>query len=257
MDDAVEDVDSSNPVAWNHEEPADEAGKGDAFGEITEESGDSSQMLEGEGDGAVVKVAEINAEHVESVVSILKGAADVAVELSLDKQEQNLNEEIVVKVIEASDRVGANLIRFFKWAFENEELVKSSRAIEQLIQSSVGRVPEFSKKAAYMLWDLGLELGTAKWVLNTQIPNELIYTSWELGNAKAALKVLNKFNDFGCSPDAHSYYYTIQALGKRSMFDTEWIVCEKMINSWSLPGKDKIGEVIVVFCKGKKLKEAI
>lgn len=42
----------------------------------------------------------------------------------------NLNEELVVKPIEASNGMSGNLIRPFKWALENKESVKTSRAIE-------------------------------------------------------------------------------------------------------------------------------
>lgn len=274
--DADENVELGEASAWTFDEGDD---KGDAFGDISEGTSNSliserdgaeadrkdyslgeiaegtSDALVSEGDGTGAEVAEIGAEQIEKVVSILKGSSDEPIESSLDKLELSLSEEFVVKVIEASDGIGKNLIGFVKWALENEESVKSSRVIELLVQSVKGFL-ELGKKEAYMLWDLVKELGKEKWVLNAVILNELISLFWKLGKARAGFEVFNKFEEFGCSPDADTYYYTIQALGKRSMFDTAWSVCEKMINSGSLPDSEKTGEIITFFCKGKKVKEA-
>ncbi|XP_020248659.1 pentatricopeptide repeat-containing protein At3g02650, mitochondrial [Asparagus officinalis] len=245
---------SNGTPPWDLEDHDD---KGAAFGEITQEPADSSPLeVEGDGDGAQVATAEISPELIKSVVSILKGGEEEAIESSLDKLEPTLSEEFVVKVIEASDGVGGkNLIGFYKRALEMEESVKTSRAMELLVLS-VKSSPELGKKEAYMLWDLVKELGKEIGVLSTEMLNELISIFWQLGKAKAGFEVFNKFNEFGCSHDADSYYYTIQALGKRSMFDSAWSVCEKMLSCGNLPNREKIGEIITFFCKGKKAKEA-
>ncbi|KAF7059912.1 hypothetical protein CFC21_066754 [Triticum aestivum] len=79
---------------------------------------------------------------------------------------------------------------------------------------------------------------------------------WKLEKLKAALEVLDKFSEFGCTSDGDSYYLAIQAAGKKSMVGAAWGVCEKMISSGCFADGKKAGEIVTFFCKGKKVTEA-
>ncbi|KAM3242117.1 hypothetical protein ACQJBY_054676 [Aegilops geniculata] len=79
---------------------------------------------------------------------------------------------------------------------------------------------------------------------------------WKLEKSKAALEVLDKFSEFGCTPDGDSYYLAIQAARKKSMVGAAWGVCEKMISSGCFADGKKAGEIVAFFCKGKKVTEA-
>ncbi|KAG9439261.1 hypothetical protein H6P81_019426 [Aristolochia fimbriata] len=64
---------------------------------------------------------------------------------------------------------------------------------------------------------------------------------WKLGKGEAALEAFNKFEDFGCTPNADTHYLTIESLFSRSLFDDAWSVCEKLLQSGNLPSNEKIG----------------
>ncbi|XP_039117756.1 pentatricopeptide repeat-containing protein At3g02650, mitochondrial [Dioscorea cayenensis subsp. rotundata] len=211
----------------------------------------SQEASEGVGN----EIHEVDDVQVESVLSLLQSTLVEPLELSLDKMDLRLSEAFAVRVIQTDNISGENLVGFFKWASRNCQSVKCSRAVELLVLA-VSNLPELWKEEAYMLWDLVKEIGVEKGMVTTVVLNDLISMFWKLGKSKAGLEVFEKFTDFGCVPDGDSYYYTIEALGKRSMFDTAWSVCEKMIDSGNLRDKEKIGKIIAFFCKGKKAKEA-
>ncbi|KAJ6801057.1 pentatricopeptide repeat-containing protein, mitochondrial [Iris pallida] len=220
--------------------------KADIFGGIEEEN-----------------APEIDPEQVESVVSILHGSSSAdSIGLSLDKlllqQHLSLSEEFVARVIEAlPDDAGADcLIGFFKWVLKNEESsAKNPRTVGLLVRS-VRNSMQLTKMEAYALWDLVKELGKEKGLLNTEILNELISMFWKLEKGKAGLEVFSMFDEFGCHADGNTYYYTIEALGKRSLFDDGWGVCKKMLDSGNLPDGSRIGRIVKFLCRGKKAKEA-
>ncbi|PON55392.1 hypothetical protein PanWU01x14_188860 [Parasponia andersonii] len=70
------------------------------------------------------------------------------------------------------------------------------------------------------------------------------------------MEVFDKFEDFGCEPNADTYYFTINALCRRLFFDWALSVSEKMVNAEILPDAEKVGKIVSWFCKGKKAKEA-
>ncbi|KAF8394393.1 hypothetical protein HHK36_020601 [Tetracentron sinense] len=200
------------------------------------------------------KIPEIDIEKFENVLSLLQSSLDGSLESSLDNMELTVNEEFLVRVIETPLVPGDNLIGIFKWASRNPEFLITSRVVDSLVRAiSAG----LRKKEAYSLWDLVKEIGeNEKGVLNTEILNELISLFWKLGKGKAGFEVFNKFEEFGCEPNSDSYYFTIEALCRRSIFDWAWSVCEKMLNAGSLPDSEKIGKIISCFCRGSKAKDA-
>lgn len=205
---------------------------------------------------AAAEVPEVNLDQLECVLSILYSSLPQEVGSSLDRLEDLLlSEEFVVRVFQDAHVSGENLFSFFRWAIRKEEAAKSSRALDALV-STICASADVSKMEAYMLWDLIRELGKMEGIVNTEMLNQLISIFWKLGKANAGLEVFNKFDELGCAPDGYTFYFTIEALGKKSMFDTAWSVCEKMLNSGSLPDVEKICKIITFFCKCKKAKEA-
>ncbi|BFG37392.1 hypothetical protein CerSpe_236660 [Prunus speciosa] len=117
--------------------------------------------------------------------------------------------------------------------------------------------PEFVIKVVETPLVLVKEVGEKEnSVLHVQILNELISSFSKLGKGKAALEVFNKFGDFGCVSNADTYYFTIEALCRRSIFGWAQSVCEKMLDAGILPDGEKVGRIISWFCKGKKAKDA-
>ncbi|XP_010242491.1 PREDICTED: pentatricopeptide repeat-containing protein At3g02650, mitochondrial [Nelumbo nucifera] len=197
---------------------------------------------------------DVDMEQVENVLSVLQSSLDGSLESSLDKMDLTLTEEFVVRVLQTPLVLGGNLIGFFKWASRKPGFSVTSRVIDSLVRAVAAGL---RKKDAYALWDLVKEIGEREnAVLTTDALNELISLFWKLGKGKAGLEVFNKFEEFGCIPNADSYYFTIEALCCRSFFDWAWSVCEKMLNSGNLPESEKIGNVISCFCKGEKAKDA-
>lgn len=201
------------------------------------------------------EIAEIDMEQVEKIQSLLQSSSQEQLESGLNEMDLSLSEELVARVLQTPLVSAGNLVGFFSWASRYDESVKSSRTVELLV-NAVSCSAELSKMEAYMLWDLVKEIGCEKGLLNTGIVNQLIAIFWNLEKAKAALEVFKNFDSFGCSPDGNTYYFIIEALGKRSMFDTAWSVCERMLDSGSLPDGEKVGKIITFFCRGKKAKEA-
>jgi pentatricopeptide repeat protein len=211
---------------------------------------DTSASGDGEGE-----VYEIDVAQLESLLSLLQSSVDGSLESSLDVMGLTLHEEFVVKVLETPLVLGENLIRFFKWGMkEKPEFKVTTRVVYALTHAICS---DLKRKDAYALWDLIKEIGEREnGVLNAEILNELIALLSKLGKGKAALEVFNEFGDFGCVPNFNTYYFTIEALCRRSVFDWAWSVCEKMLDAGSLPENEKVGKIISWFCKGRKAKDA-
>lgn len=209
---------------------------------------------EGEGGKEEGGAYEIDSEKLEDVLSLLQSSFDESLESNLDSLGLDLHEEFVVKVLETPLVLGDNLIRFFKWAIQEPDVNVTTHVIDVLVQAICS---DLRKKDAYALWDLVREVAEKRnVVLNLEILNRLIALFSKLGKGKAALEVFNKFGDFGCVPDSETYYYTIEALSRRSFFDWAWSVCEQMINAEALPDSEKVGKIIKWFCKGSRASDA-
>ncbi|KAK8934822.1 Pentatricopeptide repeat-containing protein [Platanthera zijinensis] len=212
--------------------------------------------IEETGEATADDVPVVNTDQLDSVVSILQSTLPQEIELSLNKLEElSLTEEFVLRVFQDAHVSGENLVSFFRFAIKKEESVRTSTALHLLIQT-ISASDEIGKMEAYMLWDLIKDFVKIEGIVVTEMLNQLISIFWKLGKAKAALEVFNKFSEFGCTPDGNSFYYTIESLGKKSMIDRAWSVCEKMLDSGNLPDPKKIGNIIIFFCKGKKAKDA-
>ncbi|XP_020597846.1 pentatricopeptide repeat-containing protein At3g02650, mitochondrial [Phalaenopsis equestris] len=251
-------VSNASPIASVLGGFENEVGEGHELNTLWEESigGDATLDSEEIAEEVPAEVPDINNDQLESVLSILQSTLPQDIGSSLDRLEElSLSEEFVVRVFQDAHVSGENLVSFFRWAIRKEGHAKYSRALGYLV-STISASDDISKMEAYMLWDLIKELGELEWNVNTDMLNQLISIFWKLGKAKAALDVFNKFDEFGCAPDGYTFYFTIEALGKKSMIDTAWSVCEKMLNSGSLPDVEKICKIITFFCKGKKAKEA-
>ncbi|XVE78839.1 hypothetical protein DITRI_Ditri14bG0010400 [Diplodiscus trichospermus] len=116
---------------------------------------------------------------------------------------------------------------------------------------------DLRKKNAYDLWDLIKESGEKEnGVLTVDALNELIALFSKLGKGKAAMEAFDKFGDLGCVLNEETYYFTIEVLCRRSIYDLAWSVCEKMLDGESLPDGKQVGKIISWFCKGGKAKDA-
>jgi pentatricopeptide repeat protein len=245
-------------------------GDGDEVFGVSEQSGDAQfdsiatgdensdaqtdNFPAGDGDGEG-EVYEINVEQLENVLSLLQSSVDGSLESDLDDMGLTLHEEFVVKVLETPLVLGENLIRFFKWAIKEKPKLKVSTAVVDALARAI--CSDLKRNNAYALWDFFKEIGEKEnGVLNVEILNELIALFSKLGKGKAGLEVFNKFGDFGCVPNVDTYYFTIEALSRRSMFDWAWSVCEKMLDEGCLPENEKVGKIISWFCKGNKAKDA-
>ena len=161
----------------------------------------------------------------------------------------------MVDVLETPLVLVENLIRFFKWGLKKKYEFKVTTCVVDALVRTICR--ELKKKDAYALWDLIEEIGEKEnGVLNVEIFNQLIALLSKFGKGKASLEVFNKFGDFRCVPNVDTYYFTIEALSRRSMFGWAWSVCEKMLDEGSLPENEKVGKIISWLCKGRKAKDA-
>eukprot|EP00261_Vitis_vinifera_P017004 XP_010646461.1 PREDICTED: pentatricopeptide repeat-containing protein At3g02650, mitochondrial [Vitis vinifera] len=199
---------------------------------------------------------EVDLDKLESVLSLLQSSGDAvgSLESSFNAMGLSLNEEFVVRVLETPFVPANNLIGFFKWSWKNPGFSVTTRAVDALVRAVCQSV---RRKDTYSLWDLVKEIGEKEnGVLNVGILNELIAQFAKLGKGKAGLEVFNAFGEYGCEPNADSYYFTIEALCRRSIFDWALSVCEKMLNASSLPDSEKVWNIISWFCKGRKVKDA-
>ncbi|OIT39760.1 PREDICTED: pentatricopeptide repeat-containing protein At3g02650, mitochondrial [Nicotiana attenuata] len=205
------------------------------------------------GENEVVE-EELDLEKLESVLSLLQssGNLDRSIESSLEEIELSLNEEFVVRVLETPYVPGENLISFFKWGLKKPEFSVTKKVVELLVTAVC-----IEGRNVYALWDLVKEVGEKeKGILSAEILNELIALLSRLGKGKAAFEIFNKFGELDCVPNAHTYYFTIEALCRRSIYDWASTVCEKMLNADMLPGAEKVGKIVSFLCKGNKSKDA-
>ncbi|KAJ4721820.1 putative Pentatricopeptide repeat-containing protein [Melia azedarach] len=217
------------------------------MGDFVPEEGEKREKL----------VYEIDMYKLENVLSLLQSSSssiDVSLESSLDSFNLDLHEQFVVKVLETPLVLGENLIGFFKWVMKHPEYKVTVAVVDALVRAICSRI---RNKDVYALWDLVKEIGQKdNSVLTVEILNELIALFSKLGKGKAAFEVFNKFGDYGCVENQETYYLTIEALCRRSIFDWAWSVCEKMIETGSIPHSEEVGKFISWFCKGSKPKEA-
>ena len=122
----------------------------------------------------------------------------------------------MVDVLETPLVLVENLIRFFKWGLKKKYEFKVTTCVVDALVRTICR--ELKKKDAYALWDLIEEIGEKEnGVLNVEIFNQLIALLSKLGKGKASLEVFNKFGDFRCVPNVDTYYFTIEALDRKSV----------------------------------------
>lgn len=218
----------------------------------------SGSFAAGDGDDAVAEAHEISPEQLESVLSLLQSTADGSLESTLDSLHLTLYEEIVVKVLETPLITGENLIRFFKWALSEPSAIEVTPTTVGALVRAVCR-GDPPKKDVYVLWDLVREIGKKEKgvaVLDASILNELLAVFSRLGKGRAALEVLDKFDELECVPDSMSYYFTIDALHKRKSYELAWSVCEKMLSAGILPEAEEVGNIISWLCQGRSAKNA-
>ncbi|KAK6914611.1 Pentatricopeptide repeat [Dillenia turbinata] len=203
---------------------------------------------------AVDETPGLDVEKLESVLSLLQSSSvEGSLQSSLDQMDLGLHEESVLRIMETPHVSGRNLIAFIKWARTKPEFSTTPEILEALFRSVA---TEVRKSNAYALWDLVKEIGAEEGVLNTSMLNELISLLSKMGKGKAALEVFDKFESFRCNPDSDSFYYTLEALCRRSQYDWASSVCEKMVDAGAFPDCEKIGKIIVWLCKGNKAKDA-
>ncbi|CAH8388310.1 unnamed protein product [Eruca vesicaria subsp. sativa] len=211
-------------------------------------------------DGSVAEVEEevtqFDEEKFESLLSLLRSDEE-SLEFGLKSLDVDLNLKLVMRVFESPGISGKSLIRFFKWATKKEEIIITTSLVESLL---VAISVEGRRLNAYALWDLVKEIGENEnstcVVLNLEIMNELIALFGKLGKSKAAFDVFSKTEEFGFTPDAKTYYVTLEALCKRSFMEWACVVCEKMLKSGVLPEGEEIGDIMTWFCKEGKAEEA-
>ncbi|KAI5668641.1 hypothetical protein M9H77_18494 [Catharanthus roseus] len=230
------------------------------FEEGNQNSDDLSFINDGvastsDGEGLEVITGENNGESMENLLSLLQSSGTVdSLESSLEDLGLILNEDLVMKVLETPFVPAENLIGFFKWNLKKREFFLSTKVIDLLVKAVSH---EIRIRDAYALWNLFKLIGEKEIiVLSTDILNQLICLLSKLCKGKAAFEVFSKFEDFDCLPDSDTYYLTIDALSRRSIFDLASSVCDKMLIAEKLPDAEKIGKIISHLCRGKKLKDA-
>ncbi|XVF19224.1 hypothetical protein REPUB_Repub11eG0091400 [Reevesia pubescens] len=200
------------------------------------------------------QVYEIDENKLENVLSLLQSSVDGSLESSLDSVALDLHEDFVLKVLHTPLILGEHLIMYIKWAMKKPGFKVTTPVVDSLVKVICS---DLRKKKAYALWDLVKEIGEKdNEVLTVDVLNDLIALFSKLGKGKAAMEVFDKFGDFGCVPNKETYYFTIEALCRRSIYDWAWSVCEKMLDGESLPDAEQVGKIISWFCKGGKAKDA-
>ncbi|CAH2055279.1 unnamed protein product [Thlaspi arvense] len=220
---------------------------------VTMEASDGGSVVE-VGDPRADEVTQFDDEKLESVLSLLRSDEE-SLEFGLKALDIDLHLDLVVRVFESPGISGKNLIRFLKWATKKEEITLTASLVESLVVAISG---DTRRLDAYALWDLFKEIGEDEKssVLNLEILNELIALFGKIGKSKAAFDVFSKTEEFGFTPNAKTYYVTLEALCKRSFMEWACSVCEKMLKSGVLPEGDQIGNIITWFCKEGKAEEA-
>ncbi|KMT05759.1 hypothetical protein BVRB_7g166000 [Beta vulgaris subsp. vulgaris] len=201
-------------------------------------------------------VSEIDFEKLKNVESLLQNDIDGSFESSLDGMLLTLNEEFVVRVLQTPLVPGDHLIRFFKWISSRNDFKVSTVVLSELARA-ICNDPGLKRIDVYALWDLAKEIGEKEsCVVNAEIFNQLIAAFSKLGKGKAAFEVFGKFEELECIPNVESYYLTMQALCRRSFYDWSTSVCQKMLDARMLPESEKVGELISLYCKGHRSREA-
>ncbi|KAL8166226.1 hypothetical protein V2J09_007725 [Rumex salicifolius] len=270
---------SQSSIEHNELEPAHEPLSGDIsnlgsaepekidgnaeFGETSVEDllDESSENIEGLGMISEVteeideQKNEADVKKLEELLSLLQSSVDGSLKSNLDGLELNIDEEFVLRILETPLIPGGHLIQFFRWIMETK---KGFQITSPLLDALVcGVCQNLKRNDTYALWDLIKEIGEKEsGLLNAGILNGLIASLSRLGKGKAAYEVFNKFEGFGCVPNADTYYYTIEALCRRSIFNWASLVANKMLDSSILPESEKIGQIICSFCRGQHPKEA-
>lgn len=221
-----------------------------AFGEFSE----NKENVEGVGGGNEAR--GVDEDELNRVVSVLKSGGG-EFDGSLDEMNLSLSKEFVIRVLESGDVSGESLVGFLKWVVneKNREVFSvTSRCLEVLVKAVCG---ELKKTGAYKLWDLVKEIGEKEdGVVTTKMLNALISLFSRLGKGMAGYEVFSKFEDLSCVTNADTYYYTIEALCRRSIYDHVGLVCEKMLSEGKLPEVGRVGSIIGFLCKGGMVKEA-
>ncbi|XP_068340977.1 small ribosomal subunit protein mS80 (rPPR6)-like [Pyrus communis] len=240
------------PVGFgeNGDSQLDNLAAGNGDGDEKGSEGGYVELRKGE------EVYEIDLQQLESVLSLLQSSAGGSLESSFDALNLTLHPEFVVKLVQTPLVLGENLIRFIKWALkEKPDFRVTTHVLDALVRSTCSGLVR--KRDVYFLWDLVEEIGEKEnTLLNLEILNDLISSFSKLGKGKAAFEVFNKFACFGCVPNADSYYFTIEALCRRSFFVWAQSVCGKMLDAGALPDGERVGRIISWFCKGKNAKDA-
>lgn len=203
------------------------------------------------------EVDEIVPEQLEGVLSLLQSTADGSLESTLDGMRMTLHPQFVIRVLETPLLVGDNVLRFFRWASSKHSDFEATAPVLRALVRCVCSGGDLRRRDVYSLWDLIKEVGEkGNGALDAAVLNPLIASLSRLGKGKAALEVLDRFDEFGCVPDEMSYYFSVEALCRRSMNDLAWSVCERMINAGRLPDGNKVGKIISWLCRGKKAEGA-
>ncbi|KAD5316980.1 hypothetical protein R6Q59_032246 [Mikania micrantha] len=262
--DAEVSTDNTNDLIANEIEKNDSFNMGEIWNDGIREA-HSVFETEVSGTGDQESMVPVTDEALDRVISLLQSNnSDAEVHLvsrsldsSLDDMNLNLSEEFVVRVLETSNVPAENLVHFFKWAAggNNQEVFSvTTRSLDALVRAVS---TELKKKVAYSLWDLVKEVGEkGKNVVTTEMLNALISLFSRLGKGMAGYEVFNKFEDLSCLTNADSYYFTIEALCRRSIFDRVGLVCERMLSEEKLPEAGKVGDIICYLCKAGMVKEA-
>ncbi|KAF7837049.1 pentatricopeptide repeat-containing protein [Senna tora] len=198
---------------------------------------------------------ERNWQMLEEVRSILQSSADESFESRLGSLDFHLNDEFVIKLIQTPHVLGENLIRFYRWTQKN---YISYRYTTPVLESlALALCSGLKKKEIYSLWDIIMEINKQdNCAVNVEIFNKMIASFSKLGKGKAAFEAFGSLEEFSFKPNADTYYYTIEALCRRSFFDWAWTVSEEMVYTQRIPDADKVGKIISWFCKGINAKAA-
>ncbi|CAO2837471.1 unnamed protein product [Amaranthus hypochondriacus] len=198
----------------------------------------------------------IDDEIFEKVKILIQSSVDGSLESSLNDLDLRLTEEFVMKLLEIQFVNGDTLNRFFKWVLSRNDFQVTNLVLSEFV-CAICNDPGLKRNDLYALWDIIKEFGEKEsGFLNANILNQLISALSKMGKGKAALEVFEKFEEFGCVPNVDTYYFTIEALCKRSFFDWATSVCQKMVDSGMIPDSDKVGEIISYYCKDYRAQEA-
>ncbi|XP_050381997.1 pentatricopeptide repeat-containing protein At3g02650, mitochondrial [Argentina anserina] len=242
------------PSSSLDEEEIDDAAPGDGVAGVSEQ--EIGEVREEEEEEEEEEVYEIDVEKLEGLVGLLKDGGDGSIEASFRDLDLRLHDVFVTKVVETPGVVGENLIRLFKWGLkEKPEFRVNRKMLDGLVVAMCG--VDVTKEDVCSLWEFIKVVGKEEsGLLSVDFLNVLMSLFSELGEGKAALEVLGKFDDFGCVPSADSYYFAIEGLCKSGDFECAKSVSEEMIHGRCSPDAEKVGMILSWFCKAGMAKEA-